>query len=317
MTLTQLRYFLGIATSGTMSAAARQVGIAQPALSSQLARLEQELGQALFVRHGRGMTLTEAGQRLQGRAIEILRQVELTRDELTGAGSPTGTVVVGMATAANMAFSVDLFISVRRRFPRLTLQLVESMSGFLLEWVERGRIDMAVIYDAAPHAALSVERLGTERLYLIAAPGADVGSRAVIQFADLADLPLIVPGKQHRLGQLIHRLAAAQEVRLPILAEVDSTYSIKKLVSRGEGYSILSAHAVREEIDRGELRAISIENPTITRSIDLALNPLRKLNPSVAAIRKSLIEMVRVGPEQTNATYETCARGRLRTDGRP
>ena len=300
MTLTQLRYFLGIATSGTMSAAARQVGIAQPALSSQLARLEQELGQALFVRHGRGMTLTEAGQRLQGRAIEILRQVELTRDELSGdAGSPAGTVVVGMATAANMAFSVDLFISVRRRFPRLTIQLVESMSGFLLEWVERGRIDMAVIYDAAPHAALSVERLGTERLYLIAAPGADMDSKSAISFADLADLPLIVPGKQHRLGQLIHRLAAAQKVQLSIIAEIDSTYSIKKLVSRGEGYSILSAHTVQEEISRSELRAIMVEGPTITRSIDLVLNPLRKLDLSVAVIRKLLIEMVRVEPEQT------------------
>ena len=300
MTLTQLRYFLGIATSGTMSAAARQVGIAQPALSSQLARLEQELGQALFVRHGRGMTLTEAGQRLQGRATEILRQVELTRDELSGdAGSPAGTVVVGMATAANMAFSVDLFISVRRKFPRLTIQLVESMSGFLLEWVERGRIDMAVIYDAAPHAALSVERLGTERLYLIAAPEADVRSKSVISFADLADLPLIVPGKQHRLGQLIHRLAAAQDVRLSVLAEVDSTYSIKKLVSCGEGYSILSAYTVQEEINRGELRAIMIESPTITRSIDLVLNPLRKLDSSVAVVRKLLIEMVRVEPQRT------------------
>lgn len=300
MTLTQLRYFLGIATSGTMSAAARQVGIAQPALSSQLARLEQELGQALFVRHGRGMTLTEAGQRLQGRAIEILRQVELTKDELSGdAGSPAGTVVVGMATAANMAFSVDLFISVRRKFPRLTIQLVESMSGFLLEWVERGRIDMAVVYDAAPHAALSVERLGTERLYLIAAPEADMKSKSVISFADLADLPLIIPGKQHRLGQLIYRLATAQKVQLPILAEIDSTYSIKKLVSRGEGYSILSAHTVQEEINRGELRAIMIEEPTITRSIDLVLNPLRKLDLSVTAIRKLLIEMVRAEPGRT------------------
>lgn len=301
MTLTQLRYFLGIATSGTMSAAARQVGIAQPALSSQLARLEQELGQALFVRHGRGMTLTEAGQRLQGRAIEILRQVELTRDELSGdAGSPAGTVVVGMATAANMAFSVDLFISARRKFPRLTIQLVESMSGFLLEWVERGRVDMAVVYDAAPHAALSVERLGTERLYLIAAPEAGIKSKSTISFADLADLPLIIPGKQHRLGQLIHRLAAAQKVQLTILAQVDSTYSIKKLVSRGEGYSILSVHTVQEEINRGELRAIMIEEPTITRSIDLVLNPLQKLDLSVTVIRKLLIEMVRVEPERAS-----------------
>lgn len=303
MTLTQLRYFLGIAAAGTMSGAARQIGIAQPALSLQIAHLEAEFGQALFVRHGRGMTLTEVGQRLKGRAVEILRQVELTRDELSAnPESPSGTVVVGMATSANMAFSVDLLISARRRFPRLKVQLVESMSGFLLEWVERGRIDMAVVYDVTPHATLSVERLATENLYLIASPGADAAVKPVVRFADLVAFPLIVPGKQHRLGQLIQQMAATQKVALDIVAEVDSTYSIKKLVSRGEGYSILSAHAVEEEIARCELSAIPIADPAITRSIDLIVNPLRKPNPSVKIIAKLIAEMVRTGPKRTDVT---------------
>lgn len=303
MTLTQLRYFLGIATTGTMSGAARQIGIAQPALSLQIAHLEAELGQALFVRHGRGMSLTEAGQRLKGRAVEILRQVELTKDELSAdAESPSGTVVVGMATAANMAFSVELLISARRRFPRLKVHLVESMSGFLLEWVERGRIDLAVVYDVTPHAALSVERLATESLYLISAPGADAATRSMVRFADLGGYPLIVPGKQHRLGQLLDQLAATHNITLDIVAEVDSTHTIKKLVSRGEGYSILSAHAVQEEIKCGALSAIPIEAPAITRSIDLITNPLRRLNPSVAIIAKLIAQLVRVGPERMDAS---------------
>lgn len=299
MTLTQLRYFLGIAAAGTMSGAARQIGIAQPALSSQIAHLEAELGHALFVRHGRGMTLTEVGQRLRRRAVEILRQVELTKDELSAsAESPSGTVVVGMATAANMAFSVDLLISARRRFPRLKVQLVESMSGFLLEWVERGRIDMAIVYDVIPHTALPVEHLATENLYLIACPGADAAAKPVVRFADLAGLSLIVPGTQHRLGQLIQQMAVAHNIPLDIMAEVDSTFSIKKLVSRGEGYSILSAHAVQEEIERGELAAIPIEAPAITRSIDLVIHPLRKLDPSVKIIAKLISDMVRTGSER-------------------
>ena len=294
MTIAQLRYFLGIAAAGTMSAAARQMGVAQPALSSQVAHLEAELGTPLFIRHGRGVTLTEPGQRLQGRAIEILRQVDLVRDELTSsAASPSGSVAVGMATAANMAFSVDLLVAARRRYPRMRVHLVESMSGFLLEWVERGRIDMAVVYDATPHAALSVERLMTEELYLIVGPGSEMWDRPGVTFASLAALPLIIPGKQHRLGQLIQRRAASRNVTLEITAEVDSTYSIKKLVSRGEGCSILSAHAVREEIDRGELRAIPIERPALTRAVDLAVNPLRKLNPAVIAVGQLLVELSR------------------------
>ncbi len=293
MTLVQLRYFLGIIASGTMSGAARHVGVAQPALSLQIANLEAELGHKLFIRHGRGMALTQAGQRLKGRAIEILRQVELTRDELLGdSTSPSGTVAVGMATAANMAFSVGLITAARRRYPRLELQLVESMSGFLLEWVERGRIDMAIVYDATAHAGLSVERLATERLYLIAGR-AGPPLRPEIAFAELASLPLIMPGRQHRLGQLIQQIAAIQGVDLHIAVEVDSTYTIKKLVSAGEGYSILSSHAVQEEVDRAELRAISINDPPISRSIDLVINPLRKVDPSVTVISRMIAGMVR------------------------
>ena len=294
MSLTQLRYFLAIARAGTMSGASRHIGIAQPALSLQVARLEEELGQTLFVRHGRGMTLTEMGQRLQGWAVEILRQVDLAKEDLSSdTDSPSGTVSVGMATAANMAFSVDLLMLARKRCPRLRVQHVESMSGFLLEWVERGRIDMAVVYDVPPHASLVVETLMEEELYLVT--GAEAASPAdgeAVPFATLATLPLIIPGRQHRLGQLLHRLATLQEIDLDVTAEVDSTYAIKELVRRGEGFSILSLHAVQEEIARGELRVVPIDRPAIRRSIDLVTHPLRRLNPSVGAIRKIMLELV-------------------------
>ena len=294
MTLTQLRYFLSIVDAGTMSGASRQVGIAQPAISLQLARLEEELGQTLFVRHGRGMTPTEMGQRLHGWAIEILRQVDLAKEDLSGdPDSPSGTVSIGMSTAANMAFSVDLLMLARRRFPKLRVQHVESMSGFLLEWVERGRIDMAVVYDVPPHAFLVVETLMKEELYLIASSAmATPYGASTLPFDALSTVPLIIPGRQHRLGQLLHRLAEAQGVDLQIVAEVDSTYSIKKLVSRREGFSILSLHAVQEELDRGELRAIPIREPAVTRSVDLVINPMRRLNSSVLAMRNLLAELV-------------------------
>lgn len=294
-----------------MSAAARQIGIAQPALSAQLANLEMELGQALFVRHGRGMTLTEMGVRLRVRAIDILRHVELAKDELSDdSASPVGTVAIGMATAANMAFAVDFLVSVRSRFPRLKVQLVESMSGFLLEWVERGRIDLAIVYDVATPTALGLEHLAREELYLIAGPGFGSGECKAVRFRDLGRFPLILPGKQHRLGQLVHRLAASQKVSLDILAEVDSTYAIKKLVARGEGYSILSLHTVAEEVARGELRAVAITEPAITRSIDLVAYSLRRLDPSVAAARKALVETVlaHAAPSSSPRTPEDDAR---------
>jgi LysR family nitrogen assimilation transcriptional regulator len=293
MTLTQLRYFLSIAATGTMSAASRQLGIAQPALSLQLANLEAELGQTLFVRHGRGMTLTQSGALLRDRATDILRHVELAKEELSSdAQSPAGTVAVGMATASNMAFAVELLVGAQARFPRLKVQLVESMSGFLLEWVERGRIDIAIVYDVPTHPTLVVEHLGRESLFVIAHPGSALEGTSSVPFARLAELPLILPGRQHRLGQLIHRLAQSLKVPLDIAAEVDSTYAIKKLVGRGAAFSILSRHTIEDELARGELRAVAIESPEVTRSIDMVIYPQRKLDPSVIAIQRLLKETV-------------------------
>ena len=131
VTLAQLKYFLAIVRAGSLSGAARDVFIAQPALSHQLQLLEQELGQQLFVRYARGVRLTDSGRRFQERAIAVLRQVESIKAELAApVGEVIGEVVVGMAIAANMGFSVACYEEVGRRHPGVRLRLVESMSGF-------------------------------------------------------------------------------------------------------------------------------------------------------------------------------------------
>ena len=293
MTLTQLRYFLAVVQAGAISRAALQVRVAQPALSQQLALLEAEFGQALLVRHARGVTPTEAGRRLRERAIEILRQVELTRDELAvNAASPVGAVALGMATAFNMAFSVEVLTRARLLYPRIRLHLVESMSGFLREWTERGRIDLSVIYEIPPNPDLHMEVLGTEELFLIASPDLAARLGETVTFASLAELPLVLPGQAHALRALLDRRAAQARIGLSVTFEVDSTFTMKRLVSCGAGCSILSAHAVRDETAAGTLVAIPIGAPGIRRSVQLATGQGRRADPSVVAIAGVIREVI-------------------------
>lgn len=293
LTLTQLRYFLVAVQAGSISRAAAQVRVAQPALSQQLGLLEAEFGQALLLRHARGVTPTEAGRRLRERATEILRQVELTRDELAvDARSPVGAVALGMATAANMAFSVEVLTRVRARFPRIRLHLVESMSGFLREWTERGRIDLSVIYEAPRSPGLRLEPLRDEDLFLIASPACAAGFGEAVEFKGLASLPLMLPAPAHGLRMLVDRKAAEGGITLDIRHEIDSTYTIKRLVAQDAGCSILSRHAVQDELAAGTLAAIRIGPPGISRSIQLVLHPARAADPSVAAVRGIVREVV-------------------------
>ncbi len=293
MTLTQLRYFLATIQAGSISKAASQVRVAQPGLSQQLALLEAEFGQALFVRHARGVTPTEAGRRLGERAIEILRQVDLTHDELAiDTASPVGSVALGMATAFNMAFSVEVMTRAKQRYPRIRLHLVESMSGFLREWTERGRIDLSVIYETPPNPSLHTEILGREELFLIAPPVMAGRLGRTVGFADLPHLPLILPGQAHGLRVLLDGRAAEAGLALSVAFEVDSTYTIKGLVAAGAGFSILSAHAVRAEVADGTLAAIPIGEPGVSRSVQLATGQGRRTDPSVLAVAGIIREVI-------------------------
>ena len=291
LTLIQLRYFLAIVRAGSLSGAARQVRVAQPALSHQILQLETELGQDLFLRHARGMTLTEAGSRLLDRATEIIRQVDGTRDELTSTNaSPIGTVKVGLATAVNMALSVPLLREGLVRYPRIKLHLVEGMSGFLLEWAERGHVDLAVVYDAPGSGQLRFETMGREDLLLIAPAGIASSLGRAVSPSELERLPLILPGFPHALRSLVDRAAAAASIRLDIVAEVDSTYSIKKLVADGLGCAILSRHTVREEVEAGELVAVPIEGLRLHRTVQLASNSHRSNDTAVRAVSRLIVD---------------------------
>ncbi len=291
LTLNQLRYFLAIVRAGSLSGAARQVRVAQPALSHQILQLETELGQDLFRRHARGMNLTKAGSRLLDRATEIIRQVDGTRDELTSTNaSPVGAVKVGLATAVNMALSVPLLRECLVRYPKVKLHLVEGMSGFLLEWAERGHVDLAVAYDGPASGQLRFETLGREDLLLIAPAAMAATLGPAVSLDGLGRIPLILPGFPHSLRHLVDRAAAEAAVRLDIVAEVDSTYSIKKLVAVGLGCAILSRHAVREEVGAGELVAIPIEGLRLHRAVQLASNLHRMDNTAVRAVSRLVVQ---------------------------
>ena len=291
LTLNQLRYFLAIVRAGSLSGAARQVRVAQPALSHQILQLETELGQDLFLRHARGMSLTAAGARLLDRATEIIRQVDGTRDELTSTNaSPVGTVKVGLATAVNMALSVPLLRECLVRHPKVRLHLVESMSGFLLEWAERGHVDLAVAYDGPMSGQLQFETLGREELLLIAPASLSGGLGPTVSPDDLQRIPLILPGFPHSLRHLVDRAATDRSVRLDIVAEVDSTYAIKKLVADGLGCAILSRHTVREEVAAGALVAIPIEGLRLYRTIRLVSNVHRMNNTAVRSVSRLITE---------------------------
>lgn len=147
MDFRQLRTFACVAELGSLSKASDTLRVAQPALSRQIKLLEHELRTELFTRNGRGMVLTDAGRLLLARTSGIVRQIDQIRDDIQSAGgAPSGRVVLGLVPTVSCVLSARLARRTVERYPGISLCIVESYSGHLIEWLHRGEMDLAVIY---------------------------------------------------------------------------------------------------------------------------------------------------------------------------
>src|SRR6202034_2990785 len=147
MDLRQLRYFLRIVEAGSFSKASEALRIAQPSLSHHVRELEEELGVELLTRHARGVIPTDFGFILCDHARVILREVNRTKERIRDAAeSPGGEVLVGLSTATSRGLALPLLQAVALDYPRISIHLVEAMSGSLYEWVQAGRLDIVLSY---------------------------------------------------------------------------------------------------------------------------------------------------------------------------
>jgi LysR family nitrogen assimilation transcriptional regulator len=179
MDLLEIRYFLATAAAGSLSRAAVRLGVSQPALSRQIGGLEASLGRELFYRHGRGVTLTEAGRRFQAVAQGVTQQLTDVQEELSAARwMPSATSPWAFPPSLSASMGADLALRFAAGFPRARLRIREAFSAVLLEWTEAARVDLAVLYDARSSASLIATPLLLEDLFLIEPPAQDGGMPA-------------------------------------------------------------------------------------------------------------------------------------------
>jgi LysR family nitrogen assimilation transcriptional regulator len=300
MDIRQLRYFIAIVEQGSFSRAAAILHIAQPALSLHVRNIEADLGTQLLFRSPQGVVPTEAGEILLRNARIIVDQLVVTEEEIRGHKSdPSGVVRLGLPGTISEILSVPLITEARRRYPKIQLRIAEAMSGFVLEWMREARIDLAVIYRKVSDAGLATVELLEEELVFFA-PEGGLGEEAVLPepgkrlgLAEVADLPLILPGQDHGLRSLLDQHAKTAKVELNVSIEVDSYSNIKELVAAGFGCSVLPLNAVSREVEAGSLRSWTIADPPIRRSVHLASAVERPMTNAVAAIRDLVQELLR------------------------
>jgi LysR family nitrogen assimilation transcriptional regulator len=296
----QLELFLKIAETGSLSKAAVMLHRTQPVLSREVRELEAMLGSPLFHRTGRGVILTETGQRLLPRAKRILEDLALAEAEARSLGPMQLThATIAMPTTLGRTLLPPLVKEIFATYPQLRLHMMESTSGPILEWVMARRIDIAILYDTVPMPRITTEPLCEEGMYLVAHAGAPP-LPATTPVSDLERFPLILPGRSEGLRILVEVVAAQAGVRLTMKLEADAFNSIRLLVQDGHGYSVLPYPAVQPEVEAGLFQISRLVEPEVTRRLILATCsariPAAGLNELVRLIRSVVQTTIHSAP---------------------
>jgi DNA-binding transcriptional LysR family regulator len=270
MDLKQLRTFQAVAELGSLSKAADRLRAAQPALSRHIKLLEHELRVELFVRNGRGMLLTSAGRMLLDRTTGLVRQIEQVRDDLQSAsGQPSGRVILGLVPTVSAVFSGRLARRVVTDFPQISLRIVESYGGHLVDWLHRGDMDLAITYGPAVDLHLQVQSIGREDLAVVGPPGSGLNRKKQVDLKWLVKQKLIVPSLSHGMRALVEKAVAREGLTLKPMIEADSYRAQISLMEEGLGYTLLPPSAIRAELTAQRLEMAALM-PSVSRELILA-----------------------------------------------
>ena len=293
--LRQLAYFVRVAELGSFSKAAQALDVAQPALSRQVRLLETGLRVTLLRRHGRGVELTEAGQRLVDHGIAILERVAQAEEDMGASrGEPVGHIVVGLPPTIGRLLTLPLIEGFGRRTPKARLTLVEGLSTHIVEWITGGRVDLGVVYNPEAQPSIEIVPVLEETLHLVQA--ATAGPRTPLPLRELSGLPLVVPERLHAMRRLLETRAALAGVKLDIAWEVSSVPAIIDMVCAGYGSAVLTASAAAASGRGAELAVRPIVEPAVTSVVCLARSASRLASPLARHTAGLLTELLRALP---------------------
>lgn len=258
----QLRYFVDVATLGSIKRAAERLHISQPALSRRMALLEHELGLALFDRSVNGVVLTRAGRRLLGHAAALADDLYRLRERLHGdVDEPALVVRLGTISSPSMMLLARLVADYHRTEPDVLLQVTEGPSAMLRELLLSGRLDLALLPNLQSGDHIASHPLWRERLFLV------TPVERIPTPAGLADLRFALPTRDPNIAPTIQQVLARFKLPFQFSLEIPSVVSIKNLIATGAAYSVLPYSVVADSERDPRLAVHAVPNLWVRRSI--------------------------------------------------
>lgn len=277
MEIQQIRYFLAVAELRNFTRAAERCHVAQPSLSQQIKKLEQELGGPLFHRMGRRILLTEQGVLLESKAKTILLEHENAIQQVSDSFQCSHTVSFG-AIMTIAPYLVPALLHQLDDDENASLRIEENFTEALVEKVRRGRLDFAIMSSPLKEPDLMVQVLGRERFVAVMPMNHPLNIQPNnVTLSDLVREPFLELSNIHCAGKQIHEICQLSSGNQNTVFLSSQIETIRRLVIEGKGVTILPQMSVH---GHDELGVREIEGLTLEREITLVQHPDRYLSRS-------------------------------------
>jgi LysR family transcriptional regulator, nitrogen assimilation regulatory protein len=271
MDFRQLRYFVTLFEEGSVTKAARRLGVVQPALSTQIRKLEEEFQTQLFVRTSRGVDPTFTGRNFYKKAAEILDDMRRAETYLReSSGKVAGDLAVGLMPSLAIGALAPALLEFSKTYPSVKLRVLEAYSDYLIDSLEKTAVDFAIINNDGNAGDAELEPFYEDRLVLVTAPGwSQTGGK--IAPDELHCPNLVLPSIRHGMRRTLNHQLAQMGLEITPAIEIDSLNAVTNLVSIGKFVTVLPWIAVRELAAEGKLSAHRIV-PELKHKVVIAYN---------------------------------------------
>ncbi len=295
----KLRVFLAVVRCGSLTGAARELYLSQPAVSKQIRRLEAQHNATLFRRHERGVELTEAGRLLAGHAERIAAIEATASAELAAlSGEQAGSLKLGATLTLGEYVLPPIIGRFKQSHPLVDIWLEVENTARVLDDVISGRYDCGLIEGPARHHLARFERLADDYLVVVASGHHPLARATTLELAEVLAEPWIMrePGSgTRRVFEAALRAAGAEPTELTLLMQLGSTQAIKALVAANLGLSVLSVRTVEEELANGRLAALPLPALDLHRTFRFVFAQGSRPSPAVRRFQRFCLEAMGQG----------------------
>jgi len=301
MNFNQLRIFYSVARNNSVTLAAKELFLTQPAVSIQIHLLEEDYSVKLFNRSGKGITITEEGRLLLSYAERVFNLSDEMEEALRQMKSlDRGRLKIGSSRTIGSYYLPQLFEIFKLKYPHIEIQMDISNSSRVIEEILSFQNDIGFIGIDYFHKNLVLKPFIKERLVLITPPDHELTHKKAISYKDLNGQKMIMREKGSGTMELIKQELIKNKVSVETVMELGSNEAIKRAVEAGLGVSIISNNVVKREKDQGRIKVLHFSsNKDIIRHFYIIYHKDKYFSP----LLKEFLQVAKEFSNQLNENW--------------